>query len=313
MVLGSVDGPGYPRKVSRAAQRVSVLVTDLDNTLWDWFDIWHGGFSAFIEALAVESGVEPSILEQEIRPIHQAKRTSEYAPELLIPLLPSVARGLDRDTLLAKYDRAIHAFHKARKDAVKLYPGVMATLQRARDSGSLVLAYTESLEFVTTQRILRTGLDGVIDHLYSPPDHDLPPDVTLENLRRNGSGRTYDLKHTAWSKTPPGELKPNPGVLKSILADAGAEPSEVVYVGDSLMKDVAMAQAVGVADAWAAYGKAQSRPGYDLLQRVSHWSEEDVRAEERINANGVIQPTVTLSAGFDEVLKYFNFTGHKNP
>jgi FMN phosphatase YigB (HAD superfamily) len=294
----------------RTAPPISALVTDLDNTLWDWFAIWHAGFSALMDGLIAESGVEQSTLEREIRVIHQANGTSEYPPELLLPLLPSLAVLSDREALLTKYDDAIHAFHKARKDAVRLYPGVMETLKAVRESGCMVLAYTESLAFVTTQRLLRVGLDGMIDHLYSPPDHDLPSGVALEKLRRYDAER-YTLKRTISSKTPPGERKPNPGILKSILADARAEPSTTVYVGDSRMKDVAMAQAVGVVDVLAAYGEVQTRDGYDLLQRVSHWPDEDVQSEQLIIEHAPVQPTVTLSVGFGELLDNFTFGGER--
>jgi FMN phosphatase YigB (HAD superfamily) len=39
-----------------------------------------------------------------------------------------------------------------------------------------------------------------------------------------------------------------------ILREAGARPEQAVSVGDSLMSDIAMAQAAGVADVHAAYG-----------------------------------------------------------
>lgn len=287
---------------------VAVLVTDLDNTLWDWFAIWHAGFSALVDALVVHSGIERTTLEAEIRVVHQANGTSEYAPELLLPLLPSLRGDDDRDVLLQRYDDAIHAYHSARKAAVTLYPHVLQTLTQVHDTGCLVVAYTESQAFVTTQRILRLELDGVIDHLYSPPDHELPPEVSLGNLRRYGDDR-YELKRTKCSNTPAGERKPSPAVLKSILADVGAPASSTAYVGDSRMKDVAMAQAVGVRDVWAKYGEVETHPGYPLLRRVSHWPDEDVEQEQRIAAEDSIKPTYVLPKGFYELTDHFVFRG----
>ena len=37
--------------------RARLLVTDLDNTLYDWFDIWHSSFSALLEEVARISGL----------------------------------------------------------------------------------------------------------------------------------------------------------------------------------------------------------------------------------------------------------------
>jgi phosphoglycolate phosphatase-like HAD superfamily hydrolase len=252
--------------------------------------------------------VARSVLEAEIRVVHQANGTSEYAPELLLPLLPSIARGQERQSLLERYDPVIHAYHSARKAALRLYPRVLETLAGIRDSGCLVVAYTESQAFVTSQRILRLGLDGTIDCLYSPPDHDLPPDVTLESLRRY-EDQQYELKETKHLHTPAGERKPSPEILKAILTEVGATPSTTVYIGDSRMKDVAMAQAVGVVDVWAEYGEVQSHPGYPLLRRVSHWSDEDVERERRISSEESIQATHTLESGFYELTDRVGFRG----
>jgi phosphoglycolate phosphatase-like HAD superfamily hydrolase len=43
-------------------------------------------------------------------------------------------------------------------------------------------------------------------------------------------------------------VKPNPGILLSIIADLGGTVGEVVYVGDNILKDVYMAQQAGVTD-----------------------------------------------------------------
>jgi phosphoglycolate phosphatase len=72
-------------------------------------------------------------------------------------------------------------------------------------------------------------------------------------------------------------------------------------VGDSLLKDVAMAQAAGVADVFARYGDVRGRPGYDLLRRVTHWSPAVVTgSEQRVEAD--VRPTHVLKTGFAELL-----------
>jgi FMN phosphatase YigB (HAD superfamily) len=282
--------------------QVLVLVTDLDNTLWDWFAIWYAGFTSLLDALIAESGVDRATLETEIRVVHQTNGTSEYAPELLLPLLPSLRRNDSPGAVLERYDPAVHAYHRARKAAERLYPHVLETLTKIRGSGCLIVAYTESQAFVTSQRILRLGLDGVIDHLYSPPDHELPADTSRGDLRRYDAGH-YELKRTRHSNTPAGERKPSAEVLQSILDDVGASASSTAHVGDSRMKDVAMAQAVGVSDVWAKYGEVQTHPGYELLRRVSHWPDKDVEQEKQVALEDRIKPTFVLTQGFNELLE----------
>ena len=38
-------------------KNVNVLITDLDNTLFDWVDVWYHSFSAMLDAIASISGI----------------------------------------------------------------------------------------------------------------------------------------------------------------------------------------------------------------------------------------------------------------
>jgi FMN phosphatase YigB (HAD superfamily) len=109
--------------------------------------------------------------------------------------------------------------------------------------------------------------------------------------------------------TPPRELKPNPRILRDIIKNVGANGAETVYVGDSLMKDIAMAKAAGVTDVWAKYGVAQNRPAYELLRKVTHlvtWSPASVE-REKILTEADLQPSFVLKQSFAEILELFEF------
>jgi phosphoglycolate phosphatase len=111
--------------------------------------------------------------------------------------------------------------------------------------------------------------------------------------------------------TPPGELKPNPKVLLDIIASVDAKPIETVYVGDSLMKDVAMAQQAGVTDVWAKYGVAQDRAEYELLRAVTHWQQSGVESEKVFIPPK--SPQFVLEQSFSELLTFFSFARSKRP
>ncbi|WP_250879436.1 HAD family hydrolase [Escherichia coli] len=64
----------------------------------------------------------------------------------------------------------------------------------------------------------------------------------------------YNLVHTKQEYTPKDEIKPNPQLLLDIIASIGAVPEECVYIGDSEMKDIEMAQNANVSDVFAKYG-----------------------------------------------------------
>jgi phosphoglycolate phosphatase len=280
----------------------TLLITDLDNTLWDWFEMWYESFAALLAGLSAASGIPASELEPEIRKVHQRRGTTEYSWLIgEVPSLVEAAAGADLNTF---YDEALHAQSSARLKHTSLYPGVMETLEELRRRGVMIAAYTESVAFWTEWRIKKTGLDGVIDRLYSAPDHDHPDGVSLETLRSMPEDQ-YGLKVTVHEHVPAGTLKPNVRVLRSILDDCGRNATEAVYVGDSLMKDVAMAQGAGVLDLHAKYGEPQWRPEYGLLQRVTHWPGSHVDREQDLGKTEEIVPSVVL-AEFAEVLTVFD-------
>ena len=237
----------------------TLLVTDVDNTLLDWQHLWFESFSAMARRALEISRVDPAIFYAEASAIHQQHGTSEYA--FLLGELPCL-RALYGDLVIEKLQPAIDDFREARRQHLTLYPTVLDTLLALKASGMTIAAFTESKAFYTNYRFRKLALDGVIDYLYSPPDHALPADAST--LRRNEAA-SYELNSTIHRFTPEGEWKPNPHILSTIIDELGFDKSDVAYVGDNLLKDVFMAQEAGVLDIYAAYGAAQHRAEqYDL-------------------------------------------------
>jgi phosphoglycolate phosphatase len=286
-------------------ETVSVVVTDLDNTLFDWVEIWYRSFSAMLVHLQQASGLPVERLLDDVRSVHRRHGTSEYAflvEELTC--LYDVAPASERARIITGANKARSV---ARNAATRLYPRVRETLRELQRRGVLVIGYTESTSFYTVRRARRLGLDGLLNILYSPPDHAFPHLLTREEVRRHPPEH-YQFSGTVHYHTPPHELKPNPQLLLDILHSAGATPTQAVYVGDSPMKDITMAQDAGVRDVLALYGKAQDREAYELLRSVTHWSEEDVAREKEILARGEVTPTFVLRHSFSELLQLFSFS-----
>lgn len=279
---------------------VSVIITDLDNTLYDWVDIWFNSFRPMLDEIVRISNIPEVRLIEEIKVIHQRHGTSEYS--LLIEEIPSLQALHPGENLSVLYDDAIHAFRKGRKAALRLYPSVEETLREIKSSGGYIVAYTESREFHSQQRLIRTGLDELIDVLYSPKDHALPDGISPTDLRTQ-SASSYVLRHSTQKYTPKGHIKPDSNVLRDIISDVGATVNECVYIGDDLVKDVSMAQGAGVLDAWAKYGKAHHREEYDLLRAVTHWKPESVEKQKSVTEHEV-RPSIILDSQFGQILEH---------
>lgn len=284
--------------------RISVLVTDLDNTLFDWFDIWYASFSAMLNEIVRISGLPVEVLEREIKVVHEKHGTSEYA--FLIEELPCLAAKHPSQDLKEIYGPAINAYRQARRSRLVLYPTVHETLKSLRASGTLVIGYTESLEFYTTYRLIKLGLDGLLDFVYFPPDHSLPAGLDASQIRRYDAD-AYKLGLTQTRHTPKGETKPNPKLLSHILEQCGADKTVTAYIGDKLDKDVRMAQEAGVADVYAEYGDSVHDERYELLRRVTHWRSPAVETERQATQENV-SPTYTLEESFGQLLQTFEFT-----
>lgn len=286
-----------------ARRRVTVVVTDVDNTLYDWMGMWWPAFGGMLARLAADSGVPRETLEREFHALHQRHGTTEYA--FAIQELPSLRALHPGEDLVARYAAAIDAYRTARRRTLQLYPGVAETLCTIRAAGCLVVGYTESRAYYVNYRIRALGLDGLLDYVYSPPDHPLPGGVSPEAIRRYPAAH-YRLSRTVHRHLPEGAAKPAAAVLHAILREIGADPAQSVYVGDSLVKDVAMARAAGVSDVFARYGDVPDRDGYELLRRVTHWPAEMVAAAERVRAAD-LAPTHVLETRFAELLDLFEF------
>lgn len=230
-----------------------VLITDLDNTLFDWVELWYVCFAPMMQKITEIAGVAAEKLKPLIKAVHQKHGTSEYA-FLLEELQPVIAPGSTEAELMEMFAPAVDAFRENRRKHLALYPTVAETLLKVRGTGALLLGYTESMGFYSNYRIRRLGLDGVFHEIFSPQDHDVPKNMTREQIRKYPAAH-YELKFTKHRHTPKGSLKPDAAVLQAIIDQVGAAAEECVYVGDSLFKDVAMAQEVGVADVWAKYGE----------------------------------------------------------
>lgn len=282
---------------------VTVLVTDMDNTLFDWLGMWQAAFGAMLERLVADSGVPRETLERKFFTLHQRHGTTEYA--FAIQELPSLRARHPPEELPARSASAIEAYRTMRRRTLTLYPGVLDTLRTIRAAGALVVAYTESRAYYADYRVRALGLDGALDYLYSLPDHALPEGVTPSQIRRYPPEH-YRLRGTVHRHTREGAWKPDASVLLGILRDVGAEPGRAVYVGDSLIKDVAMAEAASVVDVFARYGDVRSRPGYALLRRVTHRSPTMLARSEQLREADVL-PTHVLTDGFAELLGLVDF------
>lgn len=272
------------------------LITDVDNTLYDWFDIWHSCFTAMLSKTLDISGLEKQLLLKEMQTVFRKHHTSEYS--FVLEECESLV-NLFGDNLREALDPAIEAFRLARSKSLILYEDVKETLECLKEKDVKIIAFTESLQYYTLVRLNTLQLDRVIDTLYSPPDSE-------SRIIEQKSKKIETLIKT--KTILPNELKPNPHVLKTIIEENNLTPEECIYIGDSEMKDIQMANDAGVFSVLASYGSLhfESRPDdYNLLRSVSHWSDEDIQREKEIKQNKRVAKANYTANSFKEILQFF--------
>jgi FMN phosphatase YigB (HAD superfamily) len=278
-------------------QTVTTVICDFDNTLFNWFDQWFNSFSKLVDKLE-QLGLNKEQLLVNIRTVNKVHGTSEYH-NLLHELDLDKELGNQKEDII----KELNLFYLQQKQInLKLYPDVLDTLRILKEIGCKIIIYTESRPLYSNKRIIQLRLDGIVDVIFSPEHHvDVEPSVLENNCK---------LKSTEHFSLPKQDFKPNPKTLTDIINYFGSSKDEVIYIGDSKMKDIQMANQAGVTSVWAKYGCDISYEEYSLLKQVSHWTDEDIAKEEEIKRNSIgehLIPKYTLNDSFQEVLNFFEF------
>src|SRR4051812_35535164 len=110
---------------------ISLVITDLDNTLYDWIAGFVPAFYEMVGVAAPLIGVAEEELLGDLQAVHRKHGDSEHPFSLLeTASVQKMLRELSLEERAARLDPAFHAFNKARKKCLLLYPTVHQTLQR---------------------------------------------------------------------------------------------------------------------------------------------------------------------------------------
>lgn len=255
--------------------KIRALITDLDNTLYDWVTFFAHAFEAMLLELTTIIGVDRETLQFEFKAIHQRYGSTETPwAALALPSARAKFPGASQVELAQHLDPAFKAFSNARKRHLRLYNGVGETLKKLHEKGIVIIGHTEALPANAFYRLQLLGIVHLFSRLYTIQG-DTVPNPFPERIRsfpREGLITTL----------PSSERKPTPAVLVDISRREKLSLRECVYVGDSLAKDVAMAKQAGTTAVWARYGTRYDPALWDLIVRVTHWTSADVTREGKL-------------------------------
>ncbi len=258
------------RYASRMAIRL--VVTDMDNTLYSWIDYIVAAVEALVESVMQSTGFPRIKVVQSLKAVYTKYESNEYPFALQeSSLFQEFPEFGSFDKLIIEPART--AFSDARRKYMKPYKGVVETLQALKERRVLVVALTDAPRNPAQQRVKAMKLDQWLTALYTMPGFTFPegPDgsklVAPDIVQREERG-VYEAACPA-IELPRDHEKPNPAGLRKILSMYGLSPSEVLVVGDSVKKDIAVAQTLGCHDVWAEYGTYCSLEYRERLDIIS--------------------------------------------
>ena len=124
---------------------ISVIITDLDNTIYDWLTAFVPAFYAMVREAAPVIGVEEEELLDDLQAVHRRHGNSEHPFALLETNSVEKKFGhLTKHDVAKILDPAFHAFNRIRKQNLKLYDGVYETFEWLSQIKVPIIAYTDA-------------------------------------------------------------------------------------------------------------------------------------------------------------------------
>lgn len=278
---------------------IRLVVTDMDNTLYSWVDYIVPAVEAMVAAVAQATGAPRLKVVQSLKAVYTKYESNEYPWALQeSSLFAEFPEFSSFDKLVIEPART--AFSSARKKYLKPYRGVVETLRALRARNIVVVALTDAPRNPAEQRVKKLGVDVLLTALYTMPGFQFPegpdgsvliaPDIQAKEERGDYRAACPALE------LPRDFEKPNPAGLERILKTYGVRPDEVLVVGDSVKKDIAVAQALGCHDCWAEYGTYVSLEYRERLDVISSNAITRRHAAGVLEAGGqAVKPTYSLS------------------
>lgn len=261
---------------------IELIVTDIDNTVFDWITYYVHAFETLIKTVSDIVGVSEDILMQESSVVFEAERSTEYP--FLIQELPSVNKhfGNNVEALLRDcVEPGRKAFLKEAAPFLKTYAGVIETLTALKQQKPElpIAALTDAPRYVAMWKLNKLGILNFFDAVYGLGDPRIPvnevskqikvdQEILVKHLQRSNFGFSGKVR------TLPDEYE-KPGVrgFKTILMDFGFEElgtrERVLWIGDHPVKDIGLGHAMGVTTCFASYGNSVAEDVKNRLVRFS--------------------------------------------
>lgn len=291
---------------------VALVVSDIDNTICDFFSMWGETTNKAFDALCALHGLTREQLEEDVVNNTPKESRMHNLPEMIAkaPLLqaknPAEAKRFEQE-----HAKIIHDWQKGRDD-VGLYQGVVQMVSKIKASGAQFVLYTDGPRSAVVPRLAKYGFPPeLVDAIYCQPDldvNDKPVAIPVEGKAAEWQ-EAFLAKGGAFEVLEPGSHKPHPQTLDRIRKERGLDDvTKMMMVGDNLKADVGGANALGAISVWQKDGCDVKQEAIDLYYRIPTNPNYLLGLERMSTQLPKFPPDITLDNGWMDLQSYVRFT-----
>lgn len=257
--------------------KCKMVILDMDNTIYNWLDVYSYCFQKQIEYLHEKTGIEVNTIKKSFKQVFK-KYDSLEVPDAVLELNIWDQCTMHREQIEDIQKVVQNILMDGWRQNIKLYPHVRETLEWLRINSVYVIGISDAFSFWIDYRLTCLSMLECFDRIYA-----------LENSRIIHSKVVKEAgKASNMIVFSSHELKPSTKVIEVVAEMYNVEKSEIYLIGDSLKKDIVMAQHAQVHDIWAKYGTAFKKGNSSLLSEVTPWKKQRRGSDESVKPSYTI-------------------------
>ena len=297
------DAKGHPIEF----KDVRMVISDLDNTMYDWTAFSVPTFREAIPRIAETLGVYTPDLYKEMARV----LTSRGVEDPFMWEAQKYARNFkgSRDTYSDRISSVYYEIlHRNRLRYIGLYPQVRETLVELSENNIIAAVLSDAPLPCARGRITELGIDSLISALVAqkvvePAISEIVDSLDLR-FGRKMVGMFNRVRSEIGFVEEVGAKKPSLDGVKILLDKFKVSPEEVLIVGDSLHADGGLAEALGARYVFASYGADLPGEYKELLAQLNSNTDKRVDPPSGFASSHLIPPIVAQAASFAEVLNH---------
>lgn len=280
-----------------------IILTDLDNTIYNWVDYFVPSFMAMVRTLAGKTGIKQKEIIEDFKRVYEVHGSVEYSfsvQEL------ALCRNKSPEEVMNLVLSAKEAFSLKRREVLRPYDAVRETLLWALEKGVKIIGVTNCPLFHAQRRLEHLQLDELFYGLAAWEGEIVPEtdSLTLAIKNKEKSKEYHSKIAKTWSLSAH-ELKPNPAAYLTIINCLDISPDLTYVIGDNLFKDISPALEIGAKGVWAKYGEKFEKKNFETLLKITPWDKEKVT--EIYSCKKDVVPSFSIDTFFSlqKIIKFF--------